>query len=404
MASEGTRFSNHFSTAGVCVPSRCSILTGKYPHETALWRFGANENTLPLCLRAAGYHTARFGFREENEFFIIRGDVDREAYARDVLGYDESEPHKKDSAELAADYICYREAYKSKAPLYVCIQFSDIHRPNEAPVDEETLAWTAPPRVLPDLPVTQGSLQDVASFEIRAHRADAAIGKILDYLCSSGLKNNTIVVFTSDHGLDLPRAKLTLYEAATRVAMIFWGPIPAGKVVERMGSHIDILPSLLDMAGVEKPEGISGLSFAPAFFGKPCAEHEYIIMEKSWESPLTPMRALRTRKYKYIRNYCPGYPIRIPPDWARKAGETAEKFYNTSVPYEQLYDLEKDPTEHTNLADDPSYSALLAGLSGTLSRRLEAGGDPVLHTETYMAFLKERFPDGVISKPEGKSI
>lgn len=397
MAAGGILFENHFSTGGVCVPSRCSILTGRYPHANRLWRFDEAEWALPALLRAGGYHTVRFGFREEREFFPLGQDVDRDAYARDILGYTETREYLRDSAQIADDVCGYLEQYGGEAPLYACVQFSDIHRPNELAVDEDTLACTMPPHILPDLPATRESLMDVASFEERCRRADAAVGMILDFIRDSRRKDNTLVIFSSDHGLDLPRAKLTLYDAATRVAMLCWGAgstLP-GRRITQLTSHVDILPTLLEVAGIPLPEGVEGISLVPCLSGRPCGEHEYILMEKSWESPLTPMRAIRTMRYKYIRNYCPGYPMTIPVDYMKKVGPEAAAIYGAAIPYEQLYDVEADLTEHNNLSGNPAYREILEQLSAVLDKVLAEGGDPILSTAAYMAFLKERFPGGL---------
>lgn len=396
MAAQGTLFANHFSTGAVCVPSRCSILTGRYPHAHALWRFGPAETALPAALRRTGYETCRFGFREELEFFPLGQDVDMDAYARNVLGYDRTRDDLRDTdgiLDAVRELLVNRD---SDAPLYCCAQLLDIHRPNEDPVDARRLSRTTVPRALPTLPDTPASLTDVASFEQRIERADAAVGRLLAALRAAGLMENTLVLLTADHGLDLPRAKMTLYDAGTRVAMIAWGcGVPAGLRDGGLHSHMDIFPTLLDFAGIPIPPSVQGVSFAAALRGEDETQsREFVITERSWEAPLNPGRAIRTRRWKYIRSYCPGRPIPIPPDYVRKVGAAlTEPLYGGPVPYEQLYDLDGDPHELTDLASHPEHAAVLRALSDRLDAELAADRDPVLRTADYLPFLRLRLPE-----------
>ena len=121
---------------------------------------------------------------------------------------------------------------------------------------------SVPPPQLPFLPETPASLRLVAGLEKKIRRADKAVGKILEKVERCGRKDDTLVVFTTDHGIDFPRAKMTLYDPGIEAALIFWGAeCSQGKRDQELHSHIDIMPTLLEYAGLEAPSGIQGQSF-----------------------------------------------------------------------------------------------------------------------------------------------
>ncbi len=386
MAKEGILFNNHFSTGTVCVPSRCSILTGRYPHAQDLWRFNKNEISLVKVLQEAGYRTYRFGYREEIEFkeLGLNGldqDIDLNTVAKDLIGYEYTFSKTKNSMEIATEFCNFLEDNLFKKPFYACIAFFDIHRPNEAEVDDQVIYQTEIPRVLPFLPNTYESKKDVAMFEKRIEIADMAVGKILNYLHFHRLNKNTLVLFTTDHGMDLPRAKMTVYDPGIQAALILWGPefIPAGAVDTNLHSHMDILPTILDLVGVQIPARVQGVSFAPALIGQNYIPREFIISERSLEAIHDPVRAIRTKEYKYIHNFCPGQPIPIPPDYAKKVGsEPIKKLYRNPRPEEELYNLKEDPYEIKNLVDYPEYQDIKVKLKEKLYAILEKDNDPVL--------------------------
>lgn len=390
MADEGVLFERHFSTGSVCVPSRCSILTGRYPHAHRLWCCDADQTAFPALLRQAGYETYRAGFREEGEFYPRTENFDRGQYARDVIGYSNSFERSDDSDVIADQVLRFLDGYAGDAPYYFCAAFSDVHRPNEVPVTEEEIERTCIPRALPHMPDTFASREDVAMLEKRIRRADAAVGRILERLRRSG-KEDTIVFFTTDHGLDLPRAKQTLYDAGIHTALIFWGSGCAQGVRNRgLHSHVDIFPTLLELCGLPAPGTVQGESFAAAVKGDPEQGRSYVLAERAWEARMEPVRALRTKRYKYIRNYCPGFPIPLPPDYVKKVG--AEQMlgrYDTPRPYEELYDLNSDPYELQNRAEDPALIQIKAALAAELDAILTRDGDPVRSTHEYLSFLRE---------------
>ncbi|HOJ10756.1 MAG TPA: sulfatase [Clostridiales bacterium] len=395
MAREGILFTNHYSTGPVCVPSRCSILTGRYPHAQELWRFSNKEVTLPKTLKEAGYSTYRFGFHEEKEFNTLNKDIDIELMGKELLGYEYTWKESRKPMDIADRFCEFLGNQLTDKPFFANVAFYHVHRPNIEEVDEETVNNTKLPAILPDLPDTYESKEDVAILEKKIKTADEAVGKILDCICSQGLKDKTLVYFTTDHGIDLPRAKMTVYDAGIQAALIFWGPdfIQAGKVDNNLHSHMDIFPTLMELINNPIPKRVQGSSFAPVFTGTDYTPREFVIVERTWEASDDPVRAIRTPKYKYIRNYCPGWPIPVPPDYTRKVGkEIIEKIYSNPRPFEELYDIENDPCELNNLANDENHKEVKDEMWRTLENILIEDSDPVLSISEYMSYLKELVP------------
>jgi len=124
--------------------------------------------------------------------------------------------------------------------------------------------------------------------------------------------------------------------------------------------------------------------------GKDYVPRDFIIAERAWEAIYDPIRAIRTEEYKYIVNFCPGWPIQVPPAYARKVGlELMEELYGTPRPHEELYNLKEDPYELRNLAESPEYQDIKNELRAKLYSILEEDGDEVLSLSAYMTRLKE---------------
>jgi arylsulfatase A-like enzyme len=220
LAAQGTRFTNHFCTATFCSPSRGGIMTGKYPHVNGLmglvnlgWDLPDGCDTLPDLLHADGYETVLFGFQH------IVDDPAR-------LPYDRIGPRGQYScrqvAENVAAFLAERSAEEREAPLYLELGFSEVHRPYgrleriDAPESEVV--------PLPFLDDTPGVRMDLAMFYENIRRLDDAVGSILQSLERAGMAENTVVVFTTDHGIAFPRAKSTLYDPGIRTTLLVRWP------------------------------------------------------------------------------------------------------------------------------------------------------------------------------------
>ncbi|MBS3764178.1 MAG: sulfatase [Planctomycetes bacterium] len=374
VAREGVRFENQFCTAPYCSPSRGSIMSGKYPHKNGLmglvnlgWDMPLDNELLPTLLGEGGYETFLFGFQH------IASDVSG-------IGYDcvsERGNYGCDAvAPLAAQFLKKRSG-SAKKPFYAKVGFSEVHRPyrvSRAPeVDEGTI------RPLPFLEDTPGLRKDMAMFYGVIQRMDRAVGHVLDALESAELSDNTVVVFTTDHGIAFPRAKATLYDPGIRTALLMrWpGMVEEDRVVDELISNVDLLPTLLDITGVPVPSDLDGRSFWPLLQGESYEPREAVFAEKN-TSPDDIKRCVRTPRYKYIRNCNTGPRLELPTDIEVTAtrGDMGEEHLKPRPPVE-LYDLETDPWEKNNLAGDDDYDSVEEQMQKRLKRILRETDDPI---------------------------
>lgn len=408
LASQGVRFDNYFSTAPFCVPSRCSRLTGLYPVNhgcmgTPLsWEMRRGTKTLPMYMNDAGYETHLFGLQHETL------DVKSLGYKHFKHG-----SRSPGAATLALDvtprvleFLGRRQA--SDPPFYMDIGFTEAHmfqprggiqawQGNEAPprfkpkyvarqelknyrgqlavalenpcdpYKREYTPEDVPP--LPYLPDRHGIREDMADlYSVITNVIDTSVGRILDKLRKKGLEKDTLVIFTTDHGIDMPRAKGTLHDPGIEVALIMRYPagFKSGIAHGSMLSHVDFLPTILEFAGLRAPDNLDGNSFLPLILDQSYKERDTLYLENTWHVFYDPMRGIRTRRFKYIRNFDTKKHY-----WAVESKAAREVLGQTcygTKPLEQFYDLEKDPHEQKNLA---SWSALY-----TLKRERIQGKKP----------------------------
>jgi len=378
LAADGVRFSEYHCTAAQCSPSRGSIMTGKYPHNNGLvglahigWDYNEGEKTLPMFLRDAGYSTHLFGIQHETG-----GDAHR-------LGYDEVNRQTSKALEVAdivTEWLRGRAGSGSQQPFFASVGTVEPHRPYDAPgyqpddPDEvELLYW------LPDRP---GIRLDIARLNGMVRALDEAVGRIRQALEDTGLEEDTLLIFTTDHGLAMPRAKGTCYDPGTRTTLIMRlpGRWDDGAVHGELLTNCDFLPTIMELIGGPQPEGIDGRSFLPLLDGGAYEPRENIFVEMTWHDKYNPMRGIRTNKYKYIRNFGDRPLVYLPLDvWRGPAGEEMrDEYYATRRPAEELYDLEADPLEQNNVAGEAEYQAVFEELRGRVQTWMEETHDRLL--------------------------
>lgn len=378
LAADGGVCDRYFATAPLCSPSRGSILTGCYPHANGLmglvnrgWDMPDRTPTLPQLLREAGYVSYLFGFHHEKK------DPRR-------MGYDHVPPARAPIYAGAvlpsmAEFLHgAREATRGNPFLAVAGLF-EVHRPFKNPrYTPADPAAVDVPGFLPDHPGVREDLADLAGL---VEAVDLHLGTVLDALADTGLDRRTLVILTTDHGIAFPRAKSTLYDAGIGTALIArWpGVIPPGSRIDELLSNVDLLPTLLSAAGREVPPHVQGRSFLPLLRGEGGGGDEAVFAEKTYHDAYDPKRAVRTDRWKYIRNFEPGPELLLPADIAPSPSAAAvADAADRPRPEEELYDLAADPFERRNLAADPAYGSDLAEMRARLAGWMEGTGDPLL--------------------------
>jgi arylsulfatase A-like enzyme len=414
LAAEGIMFTRAHATAPLCSPSRGSLFTGRYPHSNGLiglahhgWEYRSGIRTLPQMLTESGWYTALFGMQHETSYPQRLG----------FNEFDVSNSYCEYVVDKASDWL--RAWQKDKAddptetPFLLTAGFFETHRPY--PRDRYEPADTAevdPPDYLPDTPEVRG---DLAAFYGAITTADAAVGRLLDTLADTGLDTSTWVVFFTDHGPAFPRAKSTLYDAGTGIGMIIRPPTNRGVgpgVYDELFSGVDLLPTLLELLGLDAPNDIDGVSHADALLAgnqqaEPVRDHVYTA--KTYHDSFDPIRAIRTKDYSYIENYVPRPLLDLPWDIEESpSGIAVAPLVTRPRPDRELYDLRADPTETTNLlaGDDVSAAEIAADLAVRLQDWRQRTGD-VIPSEFAGTRIAERYTETYLqihhTKPSSRS-
>jgi N-sulfoglucosamine sulfohydrolase len=222
----------------------------------------------------------------------------------------------------------------------------------------------------------------MAAFKASARSLDQGIGAVLNGLHDLELTEHTLIICTTDHGLAFPGAKATLYDRGTGVMLLMRGPggFTGGKVYDAMVSHLDIYPTLCEIAGAEKPDFLQGSSLLPLVRDETDRIHDEIFSEVTFHAAYEPTRAVRTERWKYIRRFDEArHPVLANcDDSASKETLVAAGWADQIVEAEQLYDLTLDPNEMRNLAEDPAHAKVLDALRGRLRGWMEETDDPLL--------------------------
>ncbi len=367
LAAEGTRYDRAYLTISSCSPSRASILTGLYPHQTRAedlhQPLPPDQVTVARRLRAAGWHTMAVG--------------------KWHLG-----PHEKahwdrvvecPGAKLADEAVRLLAERPRGRPFFAWIAAWDPHRPYDEDLpDPSDPAKVVVPPYLPDHPLLR---QDLARYYDEIRRFDRHVGEVVDSLRRAGELDRTIVVVMSDNGMPFPRAKTTLYPSGIRTPFIVRAPglVPVG-TSKALASVVDLAAWILD----PKPS-------LPA--------RELVFAEANWHDYEQFTRAVCDGRRLLVRNYYWDLPLWNSVDsidsrtWAgmleaRKAGRLtpAQEFlFQAPRPFEELYDLEADPHCLANVVDRPEHRELLARLRTRLDN---------WRVETQDVMPAARTPDG----------
>jgi N-sulfoglucosamine sulfohydrolase len=401
LAREGVRFTRAFGATSSCSSARATFITGQFPHTHGvtglahrhpLHQLRPFRDTLPSLLRDAGYHTA------------IEGKWHVAPYLpTSWYGYEER------LSGIFADDMWIRDASSSRAfvresrghRFYFEVNYMNNHRDAEGdfhfaaghPIDPARLGVPAYLH-LPDWPEIRAELARYAS---QTEAMDAMIGALLDALDETGQAANTLVVFVSDNGAPFPGSKMTLYDRGIGTPLLLRWPerLPAGRVVDELVSTVDLMPTFLEAARLPVPAWVEGESLLSLAAGAPArTSREAVFAEMTHHIDAIPARAVRTRRWKYIRNYSDN-PIGLDQladeAWAHRLCELPDQPWKRPRPREELYDLAADPDEQRNLAADPAHAGRLRTLSERLDAHMQRTADPYLGRPFAHDYDPERF-------------
>ncbi|MBI1895898.1 MAG: sulfatase-like hydrolase/transferase [Acidobacteria bacterium] len=401
-ARQATRYTNAYTVAGVCAPSRSGIITGMYPstlgshHMRCQARLPQHVHCFPEYLRDAGYYCTNNSKTDYN-FPVPRG------------AWDES------------SRSAHWRKRKPGQPFFAVFNFTITH--------ESRIRWSGDEWVKATSELRPGQRQDPARMRIPPYHASAPatrrhwanfyelvtaldyqVGAALRELDEAGLADDTIVFFWGDHGTGLARAKRWLYDSGTRVPLLVRIPQKfqtagqgrPGSVDDQLVSLLDLGPTVLHLAGVPVPEHMQGRAFLGPRL-TPARDYVFGARDRMDER-YDIIRAVRDRRYRYVRNYEPFKPYyqhmrtaegsatmqdlrrlhaegKLPPE--------AAQFMADHKPPEELYDLGTDPHEVRNLAASPELGEVLARMRRVHENWMRETGDLGLIPEPELV-VRER--------------
>lgn len=412
LAGQSLRFNYAHVVVGNCMPSRNVMWSGRYPHNNRIQGFRAmskNDKDYPVLgdiMKDAGYF---IGIRHK-----VSHSTPYSPFPWDIILGDEKKDDVKNPVSWGKAATTGIEAAKAAGkPFCLLLNIADPHKPfyaeggkgqtvpdDNVPTKVFTPEEVPVPGFLPDDPVVR---KELSHYYSSVRRADDSLGMILAALKASGEDENTIIVFLSDHDMPLPFAKTQLYHHSTRTPlMIRWPGVTKPGAVDdtNMVSTVDLLPTLLDMVGVAKPDGFDGRSFAPLLKGEPQDGRDMVFKSYDENSggQRTPMRAVQTKDFVYIFNpWSNGSRVMTGATAGtstcrqmRVLAKTNEQIaaridlFDHRVP-EEAYEVRYDPDALTNLIADPAHAKEVAALEKAMEDWMVRVKDPLLEIFRHRA-------------------
>ncbi|MDF1823760.1 MAG: sulfatase [Verrucomicrobiales bacterium] len=392
LANEGMRFDNAFVTTSSCSPSRASIITGRYPHQTDAeelhWPVPKEQITFVEKLREKGYWTAAAGKWHMGDEIRDRFDEIREV---DTSGFqlpsgDTSGKFKEtlegEAQSGCADWVPMMRDRPAGKPFFLWLAALDPHRPYHSRIISDP-SRPDEIRVPPYHPDTPAVRADYQLYYDEVTRLDRYVGLVMDELEAQGVADNTLILFISDNGRPFPRDKTTLYDSGIRTPWLVKWPakVEAGTVCRKLVSTVDIARTFMRLGGIGNPgQTFEGVDFSPLFTKPDKPIRDYVYAEKNWHDFEDHVRAVRNERYKYIRNYYDDLPQTPSADGLRsptyiellRLREKSEltpaqkACFTAPRSAEELYDTKLDIYETNNLVDDERFAPLLRAMRAAL--------------------------------------
>ncbi|WP_168120151.1 sulfatase [Paenibacillus sp. HB172176] len=375
LAEEGVLFRQAYCAAPTCSPSRAALLTGMSPHSCGMLGLTHRGFSLTNPERHLATHL------RENGFKTVLCGVQHEAKDPADLGYMdvlpvESGTDDRRNAALAADYI---NDYGSDQPFFLSFGMFNTHRTYPQADPDIRADYVMPPAMFYDHPDTR---EDMARYMTSARVMDDSIGIVLKALEQSGQAENTLILYTTDHGIAFPHMKCQLYDTGIGVSLIMKHPggFPQQGAVDALVSQVDVFPTLCELLELDKPDWLQGVSLLPLLSGEADQVREEVYAEVSYHAAYEPMRCIRTSRYKYIRLYEEhGRHVTANiDDGLSKTFLMEHGLQEETREQEMLFDLYLDPVERVNLAGRAEYAEIRQSLQVRLTSWMQRTDDPLL--------------------------
>jgi len=397
LADEGVLFRQAFSSCPICSPYRAQILTGRYAHKNGVvdneYRLSKDQTTLAQALKAAGYRTGYIGkwhlgygpYTPEKRYGFDYMAANNCDHRHDAIHYYENEagPFPVESwgptglTDLAIQFMRNHSEKDKDAPFLLMMSWGPPHWPYDKYPAKHNIYNGDDVNVPQNVPKAMMAFarEEIANYYGNVTALDEEMGRLMDWLEKQGLRENTILCFSSDHGDHLSShgygkpsdrwlhhskraSKATPHEEAIHVPFILSYPkgVAAGQTTDVLFNSVDVMPTLLSLAGVDAPDGIQGRDLSHAILGTdgPQPDSVYLqILGPGWPHRggwVGFWRGLRTDRWVYAR-------------WLN----------NEDV---WLFDREKDPFEMANLAGSPEHKEIQVRLEQRLQQWIRDTDDP----------------------------
>ena len=403
LASQGVRFTQAFAAVSSCSPSRAVIQTGMYNHANGQYglahephnqRTRHDVQSLPAILGKRGYVTGIVG-----KYHLYPD----EAYPFDERVAPNAGRDPKILAARVRDFI----TSAGTTPFFLTVGFGDPHRagggfPKSKPDSGETTEPTKPPSFLPDLPEIRA---DYARYCESVNNLDRCVSAVMKVLDESPAASSTLVIFVSDNGIPFPGAKTNLYDAGILLPLILRGPGIKGpsSTCDTLVSWVDIAPTVLEWAGMDRPKNMHGWSLLTAINDPVAFPRDTVFASHTFHeiTMYYPMRCVRTQQYKLIWNLASELPFAMAgdigesPSWKALLASPQALIHGRPLqaylhrPRFELYDVTNDPDETRNLAEMPEHAETLLRLRNDLLTMMRETRDPWFQTARSQAMEVE---------------
>lgn len=435
LSADGMLFRKAHVVSGASQVSRGGIMTGLYPHNSGIDGFYHTEKDIPTVQETFRENGYRIGIISKVEHSTPKASITWD------MTVDGTEAHQGRDPKVYYDNITefVRQCQLDNRPFFFMANSMDPHRPfagSEQELQKMGARHSYPdperfyspddvtvPGFVPDLPDIR---KEASQYYSSVKRLDQTIGAVLKALEDTGADKNTVVIFLSDNGMSMPFSKTCNYLHSTHTPMVVKYPgvtVPGTEDDRHFVNGIDLMPTFLEIAGIEIPDGLDGRSFCPLLEGKRQKGRDYVYTEFTENSGRArePMRAVQNGRFGYIYNVwsngsrefksetMSGLTFNAMQAAASDNPDIAARvsLFLHRVP-EEFYDYENDPDALNNLIDDPAYQREIDKFRALLEKHLRATDDPVLepflhrydteYVSEYMAgqneIVKQRFRSG----------
>lgn len=398
LAENGLKFTNVYLTASSCSPSRNSIITGRYPHNTGAAELHTEPPiemvSFPEILRANSYYAVQSGKFHMGKY-ALRG--------FDVANYDNN---KIGDGGEALWVKSIKERPKDK-PFFMWFASIDAHRewgPNEFAGTHKPAEIT-PPFYLSDGDETKS---DLAKYYDEIKRFDYYIGEVIKELSAQNVLDNTVIIVMADNGRPFPHSKTRVNDRGMKTPFIIHWPEGiknAGSTCSSLISAIDIAPTIMNLSGIDPPEQLQGYSFTQLLKDPNKVFRNNVFAEHNWHDYEAHERMVRNKDYMYILNSRPSFPQTGPLDAVGSPSFKELKIlkavgnltaiqadvFITPRPKEELYDCIRDPDQLLNLASNQNYNDVISDMRKKLENWMKETGDNIPSTLTRDWYLREPY-------------